>query len=141
MEVMLSSLRQGRVDDLELLDWLEKVVWPYESVLSRDDVAAAARLACVELLTGGTTAILDMGTVHHTDALFEVARDCGLRATIGKAMMDEPSDKIPVGLRETTAESIDESERLCRDWHGRVGGRLQYAYAPRFPGPVRRGCP
>lgn len=129
---MCQTLARGRADDLELLDWLERVVWPYEGALSRDDVAAAARLACIELLSGGTTAILDMGTVHHTDALFEVARDSGLRATIGKAMMDEPSDKIPPGLRETTAESIEESQRLCREWHGRVGGRLRYAYAPRF---------
>lgn len=129
---MCQTLARGRADDLELLDWLEKVVWPYEAALEADDVAAAARLACVELLSGGTTSILDMGTVHHTDALFEVARDAGIRATIGKAMMDEPSPTIPTGLRESTQASIDESHRLCRDWHGRNGGRLRYAYAPRF---------
>ena len=84
---MCQTLARGRADDLELLDWLEKVVWPYEAALGADDVAAAARLACVELLSGGTTSILDMGTVHHTDALFEVARDAGIRATIGKAMI------------------------------------------------------
>jgi len=129
---MCQTLARGRADDLELLDWLETVVWPYEGALSRDDVTAAARLACIELLSGGTTAVLDMGTVHHTDALFEVARDSGLRATIGKAMMDEPNPRIPAGLRETTQESLKESQRLCREWHGRVGGRLRYAYAPRF---------
>src|SRR6185295_11695403 len=96
------------------------------------DVAAAARLACLELLLGGTTSILDMGTVHHTDALFEAARDSGLRATIGKAMMDESDPDIPPGLRESTRASLDESDRLLRDWHGRCDGRLQYAYAPRF---------
>jgi 5-methylthioadenosine/S-adenosylhomocysteine deaminase len=129
---MCQTLARGRADDLELLDWLEKVVWPYEASLGRDDVTAAARLACVELLLGGTTAILDMGTVHHTDALFEVARDSGIRATIGKAMMDEPSPSIPSGLRESTADSLAESRRLCREWHGRAGDRLRYAYAPRF---------
>ena len=127
---MCQTLARGRADGLELLDWLSRVVWPYEAALDREDTAAAARLACVELLTGGTTAILDMGTVRHTDALFEAARDAGLRATIGKAMMDDPS--CPPGLRETTAESLEESARLCRDWHGRSGGRLRYAYAPRF---------
>jgi cytosine/adenosine deaminase-related metal-dependent hydrolase len=129
---MCQTLARGRADDLALLDWLERVVWPYEATLDAQDVAAAARLACVELLCGGTTAILDMGTVHHTDALFEVARDAGIRATIGKAMMDDPNPAIPGGLRETSAESIAESRRLCREWHGRSGGRLRYAYAPRF---------
>jgi cytosine/adenosine deaminase-related metal-dependent hydrolase len=73
-----------------------------------------------------------MGTVHHTDALFEAAQEAGLRATIGKAMMDEPDPAIPPGLRESTRESIDESQRLCREWHGRAGGRLRYGFAPRF---------
>lgn len=127
---MCQTLARGRADNLELLDWLSRVVWPYEAALSREDTAASARLACVELLTGGTTAILDMGTVRHTDALFEAARDTGLRATIGKAMMDDAA--CPAGLRETTAESLAESARLLRDWHGRDGGRLRYAYAPRF---------
>ena len=126
------TLARGRADGLALLDWLQQVVWPYEAALEPADVAAAARLAAVELLAGGTTAILDMGTVHHTDALFEVARDAGLRATIGKAMMDERDDRIPAGLRESTVDSLAESARLCRQWHGAAGGRLRYAYAPRF---------
>ena len=127
---MCQTLARGRAENLELLDWLSRVVWPYEAALGAGDVAASARLACAELLLGGTTAILDMGTVRHTDALFEAARDTGLRATIGKAMMDEAD--CPSGLRERTADSLAESARLLRDWHGRDGGRLRYAYAPRF---------
>ncbi|HUH03750.1 MAG TPA: amidohydrolase family protein, partial [Kofleriaceae bacterium] len=53
-------------------------------------------------------------------------------ATIGKAMMDYPDPRIPEGLRETTAWSLEESARLCASWHGAAGGRLRYAYAPRF---------
>ena len=127
---MCQTLARGRADGLELLDWLGRVVWPYEAALEHGDVAASARLSCIELLTGGTTAVLDMGTVRHTDALFEAAQTAGLRATIGKAMMDAPG--VPASLREGTAESLAESARLCRDWHGRAGGRLRYAYAPRF---------
>jgi cytosine/adenosine deaminase-related metal-dependent hydrolase len=129
---MCQTLARGRADDLELLDWLRAIVWPYEAALQRSDVEAAARLACVELLAGGTTAILDMGTVRHTDALFEVAQTAGLRATIGKAMMDAPDPQIPQGLRESTQRSLDESARLIDRWHGGADGRLRYAYAPRF---------
>lgn len=126
------TLARGRGDDLELLDWLKQVVWPYEASLDAEAARASAELACVELLRGGTTAILDMGTVHHTDAIFQAAQISGIRATIGKAMMDEQSADIPPGLRETTRDSLAESERLIADWHGRAGGRLRYAYAPRF---------
>ena len=129
---MCQSLARGRADDLALLDWLKRVVWPYEGALTEQDMTAAAELACVELLLGGTTAILDMGSVHHTDQLFEVAQRAGLRATIGKAMMDESDADIPRGLRENTADSLRESARLANTWHGAAGNRLRYAYAPRF---------
>jgi len=126
------TLARGRADDLELLDWLRNVIWPYEAALDEEAAGASAELACAELLLGGTTAILDMGTVHHTDAIFAAAQASGIRATIGKAMMDAPDPQIPAGLRESTSASLDEAAALIKRWHGRVGGRLRYAYAPRF---------
>jgi 5-methylthioadenosine/S-adenosylhomocysteine deaminase len=126
------TLARGRADDLELLDWLRTVIWPYEAALDERAASAAGELACAELLLGGTTAILDMATVHHTDAIFAAAEASGIRATIGKAMMDLDDPQIPAGLRETTRASLDESAALAKRWHGRASGRLRYAYAPRF---------
>ena len=128
------ALARGRADDLALLDWLRRFVWPYEAALGiSEDVAAAARLALCELVRGGTTTIQDMGTVHHTDSIFERrASASGIRATIGmRAMMDDGST-VPAGLRESTRASVDESVALCQTWHGEAGGRLRYAFAPRF---------
>ncbi|HEY3803848.1 MAG TPA: 5'-deoxyadenosine deaminase [Kofleriaceae bacterium] len=124
------TLARGRADDLELLDWLSQVIWPYEAKLDEAAMTAAAELACAELLLGGTTAILDMGTVRHTEQIFAAADKSGIRATIGKAMMDAP-DTMP-GLRESTQRSLDESAALAKRWHGAANGRLRYAYAPRF---------
>ncbi len=128
----VQTLARGRADDLELLDWLRQVIWPYEAALDEAATSAAGELACAELLLGGTTAILDMATVNHTDEIFGAAERAGIRATIGKAMMDAPDPQIPPGLRETTQRSLDESARLIGRWHGRAGDRLRYAYAPRF---------
>jgi 5-methylthioadenosine/S-adenosylhomocysteine deaminase len=125
------TLARGRADDLALLDWLERVVWPYEAALSAEDVACAARLATAELLLGGTTAIQDMGTVHHEAAALEVLAGSGIRALAGKAMMDA-GERVPKGLRETTEASMSESVALCREWQGAANGRLGYAFAPRF---------
>jgi 5-methylthioadenosine/S-adenosylhomocysteine deaminase len=124
------TLARGRADDLELLDWLRNVVWPYEAALDDAGARASAELAYAELLLGGTTAVLDMGTVHHTDEIFGAAERSGIRATIGKAMMDRADSLVPAGLTETTRWSLDESARLIQRWHG--DGRLRYAYAPRF---------
>ena len=126
------TLARGRADDMELLDWLRTVIWPYEAKLDETAMTASAELACAELLLGGTTAILDMGTVHHTDQVFAAAERSGLRATIGKAMMDIEDPQTPKALQETTASSLDASAALIQRWHGAANGRLRYAYAPRF---------
>jgi cytosine/adenosine deaminase-related metal-dependent hydrolase len=125
------TLARGHADDLALLDWLRQVVWPYEAALSREDAAAATRLACVELLLGGTTAIQDMATVHHTDAICEVLEASGIRAAVGKAMMDS-GQGVPAGLIESARRSLEDAVALCKAWHGAAGGRLTWAFAPRF---------
>lgn len=126
------TLARGRADDMELLDWLRTVIWPYEAKLDEAAASASGELACAELLLGGTTAILDMGTVHHTDQIFAAAERAGIRATIGKAMMDLDDPQIPPGLRESTPGSLDASAKLVARWHGAADDRLRYAYAPRF---------
>ncbi|HZS38786.1 MAG TPA: 5'-deoxyadenosine deaminase, partial [Polyangia bacterium] len=125
------TLCRGAADDLPLLDWLQKRVWPYEARLDEAAMRACARLAACELLLGGTTAILDMGTVHETDALADELGRSGLRAVVGKAMMDA-GDGVPARLREETRRSLDESDALRARWQGKFDGRLGWAYAPRF---------
>lgn len=128
---LCQTLFRGRADDLELLDWLRQRIWPFEAAHTAESLYVSALVGASELLRSGTTAILDMGTVRHTDSIFEACAKVGLRATIGKAMMDA-GQGVPAGLRETTAESLAESLRLLERWHGANGGLLRYAFAPRF---------
>jgi 5-methylthioadenosine/S-adenosylhomocysteine deaminase len=83
------------------------------------------------MILGGTTAALTMETVNHTSEAFRVAETAGFRATIGKCMMDK-GDGVPAELHEDTAASVRESLELLEEWNGRAGGRLRYAFAPRF---------
>jgi cytosine/adenosine deaminase-related metal-dependent hydrolase len=128
---LCQTLCRGAADDLPLLAWLKERVWPYEAALDEAAMRASVRLAAAELLLSGTTAILDMGTVHETDALADELARSGLRATIGKAMMDT-GEGVPARLHETTRASLDESDALARRWGGAADDRLRYAYAPRF---------
>lgn len=128
---LCQTLFRNVAEGLSLLDWLKDRIWPLEGAHTPDSLYATARMGIDELLLGGTTAILDMGTVHHTDAIFEAAKDRGIRAVLGKAMMDE-GEGIPDTLKETTDSSLQESFDLKSRWEGSSGGRLGYAFAPRF---------
>lgn len=128
---LCQTLFRNLADDLELLDWLKLKIWPFEAAHSPASIALSARMGIAELIRGGTTTILDMATVHHTDHIFEAIESSGLRAVCGKAMMDE-CPGAPKGLNETRQWSVQESLRLKKDWHDRSNGRIRVAYAPRF---------
>ncbi|HSC28748.1 MAG TPA: 5'-deoxyadenosine deaminase [Vicinamibacterales bacterium] len=128
---LCQTLFRGTADDLPLLVWLRRRVWPLEAAHTPSTLEAAVRLASAELLSSGTTTVLTMETVHDTDVVFETLAATGLRATVGKCMMDEDSE-VPARLRERTAQSIDESLALGHRWNGAADGRLRAAFAPRF---------
>jgi 5-methylthioadenosine/S-adenosylhomocysteine deaminase len=128
---VVQSLARHRAEALELLPWLTERIWPYEAALSTGEVAAAARLGIAELLCGGTTAAMDMGTTHNQDAVFAAADQLGIRFASGKCHMDT-GDGVPAGLLEDCDASLAAAEELGVRWHGAAGGRLRYAVAPRF---------
>ncbi|MBZ0269793.1 amidohydrolase family protein [bacterium] len=128
---LCQTLFRGLAEDLPLLPWLRTRIWPLEAAHDPSSLRASARLSVLELLLGGTTTVLDMGTTHHHDTVFEVLAETGIRAASGKAMMDE-GEGVPVGLLETTLDSLRESFDLAERWDGAADGRLRYAFAPRF---------
>jgi 5-methylthioadenosine/S-adenosylhomocysteine deaminase len=128
---LCQTLFRGSADDLTLMDWVRTRVWPLEAAHTPPTLRAAARLGIAELLASGTTTVLTMETVHETDVVFEAAAEAGIRATIGKCMMDA-GDDVPARLREHTKASIDESVALGKRWDGAGQGRLRAAFAPRF---------
>src|SRR5687768_6990164 len=109
---LCQALFRGMADELPLMEWLRKRIWPFEAAHDPRSLRASARLGIAEMVRGGTTSILDIGTVHHQDVVFEAMAECGIRGFSGKAMMDR-GQGVPRGLRETTRESLRESERLA----------------------------
>ncbi|MFN7914593.1 MAG: 5'-deoxyadenosine deaminase [Vicinamibacterales bacterium] len=128
---LCQTLFRGYADDMPLMQWLRTRVWPMEAAHTPATLRAAARLATTELLASGTTAVLTMETVHDTEVVFEEVAASGMRAAIGKCMMDADAD-VPARLKERTQASIDESLALRARWHGAADGRIHAALAPRF---------
>src|SRR6267154_6494958 len=128
---LCQTLFRGAADDLSLIDWLKRRVWPMEAAHTAESIRASARLGVAELIKGGTTCALTMETVRHTEEVLRVVTETGFRATVGKCMMDK-GDDVPGELHEETQRSIRESVRLIEKWHGSAGGRVRCCFAPRF---------
>ena len=120
---------------LDLLTWLDRLTFPTERAWADPGVAERLAPAIFEAFAAaGTTTVLAYGVVYEAamDAAFRAAEANGIRAILGKVMMDrvtydptiEPSTILDRSLRETAG--------LIERWHGADVGRLGYAVTPRF---------
>jgi cytosine/adenosine deaminase-related metal-dependent hydrolase len=128
---LVQTLFRGLAEDLPLLDWLRTFIWPLEAAHDEASLRASVRLGLGELVTSGTTTILDMGTTHHGDIVAEELVRSGIRARFGQAMMDA-GEGVPPNLVETTRASLDAASGLVKRWKRAGAGRIGYAFAPRF---------
>lgn len=128
---LCQTVFRGQGDDLELMDWLKQRIWPLEAAHDEESIYYSAMLGIGELIQSGTTTIVDMETVRHTEYAFKAIAESGMRALSGKVMMDK-GDEVPLPLQENTERSIRESVDLLEKWHNYDEGRIKYAFSPRF---------
>ncbi|MCM3410291.1 5'-deoxyadenosine deaminase [Metabacillus litoralis] len=128
---LCQTVFRGQGDDLELMDWLRNRIWPLEASHDEESIYYSAMLGIGELIQSGTTTIVDMETVNHTEYAFKAIAESGIRALSGKVMMDK-GDDVPLPLQEKTEISIRESVDLLEKWHNYDNGRIKYAFSPRF---------
>ncbi len=127
---LCQTLFRGLADDLELLDWLQQRIMPFEAAHNDRSMFCSAMLGISELIRSGTTTILDMGSVNHEEEVIRAIGESGFRAFTGKAMMDI-NDVYPK-LKEPTSVSVKSTRDLAERWHKSYNERVQYAVAPRF---------
>ena len=119
---------------LELLTWLERYIFPLERGFDAATAARVAPAAYRAFASVGTTTAVLYGAVYEEslDVCFAEAERHGIRAVIGKVMMDRLRYDETVDDREVLEVSLAQSRRLIDRWHGRDNGRLSYAVTPRF---------
>ena len=120
---------------LDLLTWLDRLTFPTER--SWSDAAVAERLApgiFEAFAAAGTTTVLAYGVVYEAamDVSFRAAEAHGIRAILGKVMMDRGTYDPTIEPSEILDRSLRESADLIGRWHGADAGRLGYAVTPRF---------
>jgi guanine deaminase len=124
----------GLGSGLDLLTWLDRYIFPLERDYDRSVAEVQAPQAWRAFAAAGTTTVLAYAALwpDSTDAAFATAEEHGIRAVIGKVMMDRvtyDADIEPAAILET---SLRQSDELAARWHGRDDGRLRYAFTPRF---------
>ena len=119
---------------LDLLTWLERYIFPLERGFDAAEAERVAPLAWQAFAAAGTTTAMVYGAVYEAslDATFRAAEAHGIRAIIGKVMMDRITYDPTIEPAAILDRSLAESARLIQRWHGADGGRLQYAVTPRF---------
>lgn len=127
---LCQTLFRGLADDLELLDWLQLKIFPYENAHNKNSLLSSVRLGINELLFSGTTTLLDMGTLRHQEVIFEELRSSGIRAIAGKCLIDE-NDLFPQFKSDTKSE-LEEIYQLAKSYHNTSNGKIKYGFAPRF---------
>lgn len=105
-------LFRGIADDLHLQDWLEKFIFPAEARnVTPDFVRWGTRLACLEMLLGGTTTFTDM--YYFEDVIAETARECGMRGVLGETIIGFPSPDS-----KTPADALRFTEKFLERFRG-----------------------
>lgn len=127
---LCQTLFRGLADDLELLDWLQLRIFPYENAHTKNSLLTSVRLGINELLLSGTTTLLDMGTLRHQEVIFEELQNSGMRAIAGKCLIDE-NDLFPE-FKSNTKSELDEIYQLAKTFHNTQNSKIKYGFAPRF---------
>ena len=125
------SLMRGIADDLPLMEWLQKHIWPAESAhLSPQFVYDGTRLACAEMLKGGVTCFNDM--YFYPEAAAKAAAEMGMRASLGITTLE-----FPTPFASDADDYIDKGLAVRERWHDHP--LVNFCLAPHAPYTVSDG--
>ena len=124
----------GLGSGLDLLTWLDRYIFPLERAYDRSVAERQAPAAFRAFAAAGTTTVVAYAALwaESTDAAFAEAETHGIRAVIGKVMMDRLTYDTDIDPGEILETSLRQSDALASRWHGAAAGRLSYALTPRF---------
>ena len=103
---------RGLADDLPLMDWLNKHIFPAEArFVNRDMVYAGAMLAIAEMILSGTTTFCD--AYFYESSVARAAVDSGMRGVVSQGFIDLPKPNDPMKIS-------DIAERFIEKWQAKA---------------------
>ncbi|WP_048152613.1 amidohydrolase family protein [Palaeococcus ferrophilus] len=118
------GLLRGLADDLPLMEWLEKHIWPKEAKLTKETIKVGAYLGALEMIKSGTTTFLDM--YFHMDKVAEAVLESGLRGYLSYGMID-------LGDPDRTEKELREALREMEAIEGLKSERVHFVFGPHAP--------
>jgi 5-methylthioadenosine/S-adenosylhomocysteine deaminase len=101
---------RGLADDLALMDWLNKYIFPAEAkTVSPEMVRIGTRLAALEMIESGTTTFADM--YYFEEEIARAVKAAGLRGVLGETIIG-----FPVADAKTPADSLARAEAFIREF-------------------------
>lgn len=116
------NLLKGFSDDLKLMDWLEKKMFPAEARMTPEDIYWGSQLSMAEMIRSGTTTFADM--YMHMNQIAQAVDEVGMRASLTRGLVFHDDDQ---GVR------IREAIELVENWHGQAEGRITTMFGPHAP--------
>lgn len=116
------NLLKGFSDDLKLMDWLEKKMFPAEARMTPEDIYWGSQLSMAEMIRSGTTTFADM--YMHMNQIAQAVDEVGMRASLTRGLVFHDDDQ---GVR------IREAIELVESWHGQAEGRITTMFGPHAP--------
>jgi 5-methylthioadenosine/S-adenosylhomocysteine deaminase len=104
-------LYRGLGDDLALMDWLQKYIFPAEAkTVSPAFVRTGTELAVLEMIRSGTTAYVDM--YYFEEEIARTTKAAGMRGVLGQTIIE-----FPVADAKTPAQALARAEAFIKEFH------------------------
>ncbi|HEX7485982.1 MAG TPA: amidohydrolase [Vicinamibacterales bacterium] len=101
---------RGLADDLALMDWLQKYIFPAEAkTVSPEMVRVGTRLAALEMIQSGTTTFADM--YYFEEEVGRATKAAGLRGVLGETIIG-----FPVADARTPADALKRTEAFIKEF-------------------------
>jgi len=103
-------LFRGVADDLKLMEWLQKYIFPAEkNNVTAEFVRAGTRLAALEMIRSGTTTFVDM--YYFEEQVAEACKEAGLRGVLGSTLIEFPAPD-----NKTIPDALAYAQRFLEKW-------------------------
>ncbi len=116
------TILRGIAEDVNVEEWFNRRIWPFESTLTEKDVYIGAMLGIYEMIDCGTTAFCD----HYffADKIASAAFESGIRADIAPTVF---------GMVPNWHEALDEASLLIENINHKWGSLVKMRIGPHAP--------
>jgi 5-methylthioadenosine/S-adenosylhomocysteine deaminase len=126
-------LSKGIGDDVDIMTWLYKRVYPYETHVTAEEAYVGALGNYVQMIKSGTTCFNDPGG-YHVDSLAQAALDVGIRGILNRSTRDiaDQGAPVPEKLFEDLETNLVQGEAAVNKWNDSADGRLRCWFSLRY---------